>query len=217
MSNRVDDGAQVARRTWDVHEAERKYKERMDREKEDSKEVKSKKAGFSAKMPPPAFTDANSVQARPDGLINVEEWHGKRELAAPVLGRSRKGKSAGFYCEACDLTFKDQLSFLDHMNSSQRKLLHDIWHCLTLGIDYRKLGLTGKVEWATLEQVQARLEWLIARKRETEKESGQELDLSKRIADRRRMEEDEKKRKRERKKAKRLAARQRDLGASDIL
>jgi hypothetical protein len=31
------------------------------------------------------------------------------------------------------------------------------------------------------------------------------------------MEEDEKKRKRERKKAKRLAARQRDLGASDIL
>lgn len=201
MSSGVDDdGTQVVRRTWDVEEAERKYQERLAREKEDSKDLKLKKAGFSSKLPPPAFTDANSVQARPDGLINIEEYRGKRELAAPVLSRSRKGKSAGFYCQVCDLTFKDNLSYFDHMNSQQH---------------HRKLGLTGKVERATLEQVQARLEWLKQRKLEMEKESGEDLDLAKRIAERRRMEEEEKKRKRERKKAKRLAARKRDLGASD--
>ena len=82
-------------------------------------------------------------------------------------------------------------------------------------VDYRKLGLTGKVERATLEQVQARLEWLKQRKLEMEKESGEDLDLTKRIAERRRVEEEEKKRKRERKKAKRLEARKRDPGASD--
>ena len=63
--------------------------------------------------------------------------------------------------------------------------------------------------------VQIRLAWLKERKIEMEKEKGQELDLSKRIAERRRIEEEEKKRRREKKKAKRRMRRQQDLGASD--
>jgi len=121
------DNGQAVRRTWDLEGAERKYQERIAREKEDSKDLKLKKAGFSSKLPPPAFTDPNSVQARPEGLINVEEYRGKRELAAPLQGRSRKGKSAGFYCETCDVTFKDNLSYFDHMNSSQRTLFHIVF------------------------------------------------------------------------------------------
>jgi U4/U6.U5 tri-snRNP component SNU23 len=81
--------------------------------------------------------------------------------------------------------------------------------------DYRKLGVSGKVERATLEQVQSRLAWLKERKIEMEKESGQGLDLSKRIADKRRLEEEEKKRRREKKKARRRMRRQQELGASD--
>ena len=77
------------------------------------------------------------------------------------------------------------------------------------------MGTTGRVERATLEMVQSRLAWLKERKIEMEKEKGQELDLSKRIADRRRMEEEEKKRRREKKKAKRRMRRQQDLSASD--
>jgi U4/U6.U5 tri-snRNP component SNU23 len=84
-----------------------------------------------------------------------------------------------------------------------------------LWVDYRKLGISGKVERATLEQVQNRLAWLKQRKIDMEKERGQELDLSKRIAERRRMEEEEKKRRREKKKAKRRMRRQQELGASD--
>jgi U4/U6.U5 tri-snRNP component SNU23 len=84
-----------------------------------------------------------------------------------------------------------------------------------LGIDYRKLGISGKVERATLEQVQNRLAWLKQRKIDMEKERGEELDLSKRIAERRRMEEEEKRRRREKKKAKRRMRRQQELGASD--
>jgi hypothetical protein len=49
-----------------------------------------------------------------------------------------------------------------------------------------------------------------------EKEAGQELDLSKRIADRRRMEEEEKQRRRDKKKAQRRMRRQQELGASDV-
>ena len=164
-------------------------------------------------MPPPASTDGSSVQARTEAIIKVEELRGKRELVTALVGRGNKGKSAGFYCEVCDLTYKDSFSYLDHINSSQRMFLKPKLRWLIL--DYRKLGISGKVERATLEQVQNRLAWLKERKIELDKEKGQELDLSKRIAEIRRVEEEEKKRRREKKKAKRRMRRQQDLGASD--
>jgi U4/U6.U5 tri-snRNP component SNU23 len=72
------------------------------------------------------------------------------------------------------------------------------------------------VERATFEQVKNRLEWLKQRKIELDKERGSDLDLSKRIAERRRMEEEERQRKREKKKLKRKMKRQQDLAASDV-
>jgi U4/U6.U5 tri-snRNP component SNU23 len=79
------------------------------------------------------------------------------------------------------------------------------------------LGISGKVERATLEQVRDRLAWLKQRKIEMEKEKGQPLDLVKRVAEARRLEEEEKQRRRDKKKAKRRAKRQHDLGASDVV
>jgi U4/U6.U5 tri-snRNP component SNU23 len=75
--------------------------------------------------------------------------------------------------------------------------------------------LTGKVEYATLEHVRARLAWLKEQKIEKEKNQGQEMDLSRRIANRRRIEEEEKQRRRDKKKAKRLLKRRLQNG-SDV-
>src|SRR5277367_636596 len=199
MSSDVRDVS--ARRTWDREEAERNYTERLAREKAEAKEAKSKKALGSGKLPPPASTDLTTVQARTEAIIKSEELHCKRELVAPLLSRSNKGKSAGFYCETCDLTFKDSISYLDHLNSSQH---------------YRKLGISGRVERATLEQVQNRLAWLREIKIEREKEAGRGVDLVKRVAERKRLEEEERKRRREKKKAQRRRRRQQELGASDV-
>jgi U4/U6.U5 tri-snRNP component SNU23 len=196
--------ADSGRRTWDKQEAERKYAERMAREKEEAKEAKLKKAriGPGGKLAPPKLGSSDSVQARTESVIKIEELKGKRELVAGNLGRGNKGKSAGFYCEACDLTFKDSLSYLDHINSSGH---------------YRRLGISGKVERATLEQVRDRLAWLKEVKIEAEKEKGQKVDLMKRVAEARRLEEEEKQRRRDKKKAKRRARRQHELGgASDV-
>ena len=199
MSSDVQDVS--ARRTWDREAAEKSYTERLAREKAEAKEAKSKKALTTGKLPPPASTDLTTVQARTEAIIKSEELHGKRELVAPLLSRSNKGKSAGFYCETCDLTFKDSLSYLDHLNSSQH---------------YRKLGISGRVERATLEQVQNRLAWLKEMKIEKEKEAGQGLDLVKRVAERKRVEEEERERRGEKKKAQRRRRRQQELGASDV-
>jgi U4/U6.U5 tri-snRNP component SNU23 len=107
------------RRTWDREEAEKKYAERIAREKAEAKEAKDKKAGIG-KLAAPKAGPTDSVQARTEAVIKVEELRGKRELVAPTVGLGNKGRSAGFYCEACDLTFKDSFSYLDHINSSQR-------------------------------------------------------------------------------------------------
>ena len=121
-SGGVDDNAVTsgsARRTWDREEAEKKYAERIAREKAEAKEAKNKKAGMG-KLVAPKAGGTDSIQARTEAVIKVEELRGKRELVAPTMGLGNKGKSAGFYCETCDLTFKDSFSYLDHINSSSR-------------------------------------------------------------------------------------------------
>jgi U4/U6.U5 tri-snRNP component SNU23 len=109
-------------RTWNIEEATRNHKERLSQETQETKESKNKKAGLG-KLPPPAAVDSKSVQARTEAVIKREELHGKRELVAPTMSLGNKGRSAGFYCEACDLTFKDSNSYLDHLNSSGRIIL----------------------------------------------------------------------------------------------
>jgi U4/U6.U5 tri-snRNP component SNU23 len=198
MSDVEEVPSTAMRRTWDTEEASRKYAERLAREKEETKEAKSKKS--LGKLPPPAATSSNSVQARTEAILKRDELHGKRELVAPTMSLGNKGRSAGFYCEACDLTFKDSNSYLDHLNSQQH---------------YRKLGISGKVEYATLEQVRQRLAWLKEKKILEEQNKGEELDLSKRIANRRKMEEEERQRRRDKKKAKRRLKRQLEMG-SDV-
>jgi U4/U6.U5 tri-snRNP component SNU23 len=121
MDSGVEGQGLSSRRTWDREEAEKKYAERIAREKAEQKEAKNKKAGMG-KLPPPAATDSNTVQARTEAVIKAEELRGKRELVAPLTGFGNKGKSAGFYCEVCDLTYKDSFSYLDHINSSQRTI-----------------------------------------------------------------------------------------------
>jgi U4/U6.U5 tri-snRNP component SNU23 len=81
-------------------------------------------------------------------------------------------------------------------------------------LDYRRLGISAKVERATLQQVRDRLVYL-KEKMESEKK-GQEIDLSRKIAEVRRKEEEERQRRRDKKKAKRRMKRQEELGVSDV-
>lgn len=116
--------------------------------------------------------------------INFTENLNKTILVPAGAGVGKRGRSAGFYCEHCDLTFKDSLQWVDHLNSKQH--LHAI-------------GKTGEVEEATLEMVRARLEMLVRRRRE--QEMGVQVDLKKRLEERAKAEEAERATKREKRKA----------------
>ena len=65
-------------------------------------------------------------------------------------------ENSGFYCSACKITLKDSSSYLDHVNSRAHA---------------RNLGLEMRVEKATLEKVQARIELYKKKLKEPRKDS----------------------------------------------
>ncbi|KAK4626886.1 U4/U6.U5 small nuclear ribonucleoprotein component snu23 [Fulvia fulva] len=174
------------RKTWDRDAYAAKAKDRDVKIKEEGKArheaaLAGKKYIRRASTP----TDTHDTEAR-QARLNVAEQVGKTTLVVAGAGQGKRGKSAGFYCEACDLTFKDNLQWVEHLNSKQHLLA---------------TGKSGEVRRATLEEVQERFEYL-KRKREEEK-AREVVDLGTRIEVAKEQEEREREEKRQKRNAKR--------------
>lgn len=157
-------GDTAFRRTWDREEYAAKAAERERKAKEEGKaRYEAKLAG--KKYHPRASTpdDAKDTEAR-KARLNVADQIGKTQLVAAGATQSKRGKSAGFYCDACDLTFKDNLAFVEHLNSKEHLI---------------NTGESGEVRRATLEEVMERFDYL-KRKRDEEK-ARETVDLASRI------------------------------------
>ena len=170
------------RKTWDRAEYAQKAKEREAREREEGKaryeaKLAGKKYVRRASTPP----DAKETESRAQRL-NVASNVGKITLVPAGSAVGKRGKGAGFYCEACDLTFKDNLQWVDHLNSKQH---------------LSNIGESGEVRKAGVEEVRERLAYL-KRKRDEQVKEASLVDLKERI--KLREEEDEKKREEKRRK-----------------
>ena len=167
------------RRTWDREEYAAKAAEREQKVREEGKArheaaLAGKKYVRRASTPP----ESRDTEARRTRL-NVADQVGKTQLVPAGATQGKRGKGAGFYCDACDLTFKDNLQFVEHLNSKQHLVA---------------TGESGEVRRATLEEVKERFEWL-KRKREDEK-AREVVDLSSRIEVAREQEDKEREEKR---------------------
>ncbi|CAI4214910.1 unnamed protein product [Parascedosporium putredinis] len=69
--------------------------------------------------------------------LDVSDRVGKVQLVPAGSSTGKRGRGAGFYCEACDLTFKDNKQFIDHLNTMQHLIA---------------TGHTGKVQRATVQE-----------------------------------------------------------------
>lgn len=152
------------RKTWNRDEYAAKASERDVKIKEEGKAryeaaLEGKKYHRRASTPP----DARETEAR-KARLNVADQVGKTQLVVAGAGQGKRGKSAGFYCDACDLTYKDNLQYVEHLNSKQHLLA---------------TGETGEVKRATLDDVKERFEYL-KRKRDEEK-ARDAVDLTTRI------------------------------------
>lgn len=146
------------RKNWDLDEYAAKAKERESKEKEEAKaRYEAKIAG--KKYHKPLTGDETYTTARRN-VIDVNAQVGKTQLIPAGAGVGKRGRSAGFYCEACDLTFKDNKQFIEHLNTTQHLL---------------NTGQTTEVKRASVDEVHERIAFYVRRKEELAKDQATSL------------------------------------------
>lgn len=176
------------RKTYDVDEYAAKAKNREATEKEESKaRYEAKLAGKKYYKPLDGTESLTSARA---ATLDLSSHVGKSVLVPAGAGVGKRGRGAGFYCEACDLTFKDNKQWVEHVNSMQH---------------LRAIGQTGEVKVATAEDVRARIDEIWERKLNLENEK--KTSLQERLEVRK--EEDDKMREEKRRKRKELEEKRR--------
>ena len=171
------------RKTWDRAEYTAKAESREQKIKEEGAaraeaKLQGRKYHPRTSTPP----DAKGTESRATRL-DVSAHVGKTSLVPAGAATGKRGRGAGFYCADCDLTFKDNLQFVDHLNSRQHLV---------------NTGQSGEVRRATLEEVRERLAYLVRRKEEDRMAVDTVVDLGERLV--KREEEEEKEREEKRRK-----------------
>lgn len=90
----------------------------------------------------------------------------------------------GFYCEACNRTYKDSVGYLDHINSKARKSLFSSYQVDFLNswtTDLRVIGQTTKIERSNLDQVRTRIAYL--REKTKDASNAKSFDFDQRLAE----------------------------------
>lgn len=129
------------RRTYDLEEYAEKARVRENAEREEAKaRYEAKLAG--KKYYKPMTGEETHTRARRD-MLDLEANVGKTMLVPAGAGQGKRGRGAGFYCAACDLTFKDNIQWVEHINSMQH---------------LRNIGETGEVKKASAEDVLRRID-----------------------------------------------------------
>ncbi|PGH07130.1 U4/U6.U5 tri-snRNP component SNU23 [Blastomyces parvus] len=169
------------RKTWDREEYSKKAAAEEAKSKEESKARYEAKLAGKKYHAPVDFSSLEATSSRSERL-NVASMVGKTTIIPAGSATGKRGRGAGFYCPECNLTYKDNIQFVEHLNSRQHLIA---------------TGQSGEVVVATLEDVRQRLRWLSHKKRvqeEEERKAGQ-LDLGERLKTR---EEEEAKEREER-------------------
>jgi U4/U6.U5 tri-snRNP component SNU23 len=177
------------RKTWDRAEYEAKAKKEQEERSEEAK------ARYEAKLEGKKWhkpVDLSSLDATSSrtGRVDVASMVGKSTLIPAGSAVGKRGRGAGFYCEACDLTYKDNVQYIEHLNSKQHLI---------------NTGQSGEVVRATLQDVRDRLEVLTQRKRDREEEDRRmgEVDLDARLKKAEAVEEKEREERRRKRNEKR--------------
>ncbi|CAA7397110.1 unnamed protein product [Spirodela intermedia] len=151
--------------------------EYLERAREREKQEEESRFSSKAKAPP--------IQRKPlkhrDYEVDLSSRLGKTQVVTPIAPLSQQ---AGYYCPVCECVVKDSANYLDHINGKKHQ---------------RALGMSMRVERASLQQVQERFEVLKKRKVTS---SFSEQDLDERILKQQNEEEERRRQRRERKKEK---------------
>ncbi|KAI0198908.1 hypothetical protein F4808DRAFT_434225 [Astrocystis sublimbata] len=169
------------RRTYDLDEYAEKARVRESAERDEAKARYEAKLAGKKYYKPLTGEETHTVARR--NMLDLEANVGKTVLVPAGAGVGKRGRGAGFYCDACDLTFKDNVQWVEHINSMQH---------------LRAIGETGEVKKASAEDVRRRIDEIWERMLEVKR--AQTTTLKERLVVR----EEEDRREREERRVKRL-------------
>lgn len=154
------------RRKWDKEEYAEKAKQKDTEERERMKEneERMKQGKKPRKARDPNAQKPTELMKRREGSLELEKNLNKTIVVQQAHGRGPG--VPGFYCEACNRTYKDSAGYLDHINGRSH---------------LRNLGQTTRIERSTVEQVRARIAFLRAQTKEAT--SAKTFDFEKRLAE----------------------------------
>lgn len=172
------------RKTWDLDEYAAKAKVREAEEKEERKaRYEAKLAGKQYHKP---LTGNETYTSARRNIIDLSAQVGKTQLIPAGAGVGKRGRGAGFYCDACDLTYKDNKQYVEHLNTTQH---------LT------NTGQTTEVKRATAAEVHERIDFYVQRMDDLAKEKATSLHDRLKLREEEREKEAEEKRKKRREEA----------------
>ncbi|KAI9809218.1 MAG: hypothetical protein M1825_002509 [Sarcosagium campestre] len=182
----------AARRTWDRDAYAEKAAVREAAEREEGKaRYEAKMAGKKYYAPGPNAADQQLTDARASRLDVAAHVGRVQIISGAQAAVGKRGRGAGFYCDACDLTFKDNLQWVEHLNSRQHLVA---------------TGESGEVKRATLEEVRQRLVWLKQKRDEEARDTREDLGERLRLREEEDAREREERRERRREKRRKAAA-----------
>ncbi|CAL1707672.1 unnamed protein product [Somion occarium] len=154
------------RKKWDKEQyAERakqkdlEERERMQENEERLKQGKKPRKGKREDLPKPT-----ELMKQREAPLELEKNLGKTMVVQSTSGRGPG--VPGFYCEACNRTYKDSVGYLDHINGRAH---------------LRALGQTTRIARSTVEQVRERIAYL--REKTKEASSAKTFDFEQRLAE----------------------------------
>lgn len=153
------------RRKWDKEEyaekakkRDQEEKERMQENEERAKSGKRPRKGVKKDLPKPT-----ELMKQREAPLELDKNLGKTMVVQNASGRGPG--VPGFYCEACNRTYKDSSAYLDHINGRAH---------------LRALGQTTRISRSTVEQVRARIAYL--REKTKEASNAKTFDFEQRLA-----------------------------------
>ncbi|BEI79773.1 hypothetical protein CcaverHIS002_0103020 [Cutaneotrichosporon cavernicola] len=178
------------RKNWDKGEWTEKARDK-DRESKAFAQARDKAMREGRKFRPDDVRVPGATGYAQAHGVDISKNLGKTMLVSNAAGTGQRG--AGFYCELCNRTLKDSLSYLDHLNSN--------FH---LG----KLGQSTHVARSTVAQVRARIAQL--REQSKTKVDAKNYDFNQRLEEVRSAEREKREARRDERRRKRAEERERE-------
>ncbi|KAJ1726524.1 U4/U6.U5 snRNP associated protein [Coemansia biformis] len=184
------------RRTWDSATYEKKAQDREQQQREGDDNDERRRKGLGPRTARTAWEPRELLQAR-KGTVNLEGMVGKTQVVQASAAAA--GGQPGFYCKVCDVTVKDSLSYLDHINGKKHQ---------------RVLNRSMDVAVETVDDVMAKLASLRQRalRQQQQQEQGSSYDFHDKV---RAQQESEATKKQKRREARRRHRQAKGAGDSD--